>query len=145
MTLEELLLREEIKDLKARYCRFLDTKDWNGMESLFTKDFVLDVAEAGEPAVGRDAALVKIKWAVSNARTTHHVHSPEIKITGENSASAIWAMQDRVVWAEGKSPIPPVHAITGWGHYHEHYRKELEVWKIASVRLTRLNVEQEIS
>jgi len=143
MTLEELTAREEIKELKARYCRFLDTKDWTGMESLFTPDLVLDVEDVGEASHGRDAVLKQIKWSVTDAKTAHQVHSVEITLTGPDSAEAIWAMQDRVIWAEGKSPIPPVQAITGWGHYHERYVRVDKTWKIASLRLTRLTVETE--
>ena len=39
---------ESIKQLKARYCRYLDTKDWARWRDLFTDDFVGDTTEAGE-------------------------------------------------------------------------------------------------
>ena len=34
--IERYLALEEIKQLKARYFRYLDTKNWSGMESLIT-------------------------------------------------------------------------------------------------------------
>jgi hypothetical protein len=48
-------------------------------------------------------------------------------------------MQDVVVWPEGVArPIPGVHSLTGFGHYHETYSLVAGEWRIASLRLTRL-------
>ena len=39
-------------------------------------------------------------------------------------------------------PGLPVVTITGWGHYHEEYRKEADgKWRVASFRLTRLRTD----
>ncbi len=143
--LEELLAREAVKDVKARYCRFLDTKDWEGFGNLFTDDAVLDVKEdtGADPFHGREALVDQVRAAVTHAKSTHHVHSPEIAFDGPDAADVIWAMQDRVVWAEGKSPIPPVTAITGYGHYRERYVRRDGLWRIASLKLARLNVEMQ--
>jgi ketosteroid isomerase-like protein len=136
---------EAIRLLKARYCRLLDTKDWAAFTDLFTDDAVLDVtADTGQPPfVGRTVVVATIQAAVANARTAHQVHSPEIEING-NGATAIWAMQDRVIWDAGRSPIPPATGITGFGHYHEAYRRSEDgIWRIASLTLTRLIVEMD--
>jgi ketosteroid isomerase-like protein len=136
---------EAIKSLKARYCRLLDTKDWLGFTDLFADDAILDVtADTGQPPfVGQAAVISTIQVAVINARTAHQVHSPEIEING-NGATAIWAMQDRVIWDSGCSPIPPTTGITGYGHYHETYRRSEDgIWRIASLTLTRLIVEKD--
>ncbi|MDB5687056.1 MAG: hypothetical protein JWR77_1645 [Rhizorhabdus sp.] len=134
---------EEIRSVKARYCRFLDTKDWAGLTSIFTEDAVLDVREdtGMDPFVGRDLLIEQIRAAVIEAKSSHQVHTPEITLESATSARIIWAMQDRVVWNEGKSPIPGVVSITGYGHYHEHYVVQDGVWKIASLKLTRLHVD----
>ena len=42
-----LLEIEAIKQLKARYCRYLDTKDWQAWRSIFADDFVSDTSPAG--------------------------------------------------------------------------------------------------
>jgi SnoaL-like domain len=136
---------EAILTLKARYCRLLDTKDWAAFVDLFTEDAILDVtADTGQPPYhGRDALIATIQAAVANARTAHQVHSPEIIITGAH-VQAIWAMQDRVIWDAGHSPIPPSTGITGYGHYHELYRRGGDgTWRIASLTLTRLIVEMD--
>ncbi len=140
---EKLLALEDIRAVKARYCRFLDTKDWDGLAGLFTVDAILDVREdtGQEPFVGRDVLIEQIRRAVIHAKSAHHVHSPEIELVSPDSARIIWAMQDRVVWDEGKSPLQGVRSITGFGHYHEGYVRQAGKWLIATLKLTRLYVE----
>ena len=40
--IEDLYEVEAIKQLKARYCRYLDTKDWDTWRTIFADDFVSD-------------------------------------------------------------------------------------------------------
>ncbi len=138
----ELLAREAIKEVKARYCRFIDTKDWPGYADLFTDDAILDVShDTGQPAFhGRSSILQVVEASVDGAVTTHHVHSPEIAFVSPDAADVIWAMQDRLIWQADKAP-PPGQALTGYGHYHEHYVRIGGDWKIAALKLTRLNLE----
>jgi uncharacterized protein (TIGR02246 family) len=132
-----------ISEVKARYCRALDTKDWAAYADVFTEDFELDTSAAGgppQPIRGRDAALRMIRSAVETARTAHQVHSPEIRRDGD-TAHVIWAMQDRVVWGEDRRPKMGYSGHTGYGHYHERYVRQDGRWRIAAQRLTRLHVD----
>ncbi|MET0251769.1 MAG: nuclear transport factor 2 family protein [Novosphingobium sp.] len=123
-----------ICELKARYCRFLDTKDWGAYAELFTEDLVLDTTGSGGTRTeGRDVAMALVRGSIEQTITTHHVHSPEIAVDGDE-ATAVWAMQDRNIWANGRS-------LLGFGHYHERYRRIDGAWRIAESRLTRLNME----
>lgn len=125
-----------IANLKARYCRLLDTKDWDGYGALFTDDVIIDTSAAGGPRFeGRDSALNTIRDSIGDAKTVHQVHSPEIEISGDK-AMGIWAMYDRVEWTNGRS-------LTGHGHYHEQYVRIAGEWRIAESRLTRLHVEMQ--
>jgi hypothetical protein len=132
-----------IGEVKARYCRMLDTKDWDGYADVFTEDFELDTSAAGGPGVirGRDAAVRMIRSSVGEARTAHQVHSPEITLDGD-TAQVIWAMQDRVVWGK-RRPAPNMLGHTGYGHYRERYVRKDGQWRIAAQRLTRLHVDFE--
>jgi len=132
---------DEIKDwialcnAKARYCRTLDTKDWDGFRDLFTEDYELDVSDGtGMPVIkGRDAAMAQVQSSILTAKTSHQVHTPEITLHGDE-AHAVWAMQDRVVWSPEKS-------LTGYGHYHERWVRQNGEWKIAALKLTRLHMD----
>lgn len=119
--LQRLLAIEEIRALKARYCRFLDTRNWDGFAALFTRDAEMDVSQdTGNPPVrGVDAILAQVRFAVDHAATSHQVHTPEIELDGPDDAHGTWAMQDRVVWQAGKAPLPGTVCITGYGQYHE--------------------------
>lgn len=141
--LQTLLTLEEIRAVKARYCRLLDSKDWNGFAALFTEDAVMDVSEdTGHPPItGIPAIIAQVRFAVDHAASSHQVHSPEITLEGRDLAHGLWAMQDRVVWQAGRLPIPGIGSITGYGQYHETYRCEGGVWKIAALRLSRFHVD----
>jgi SnoaL-like domain len=141
--LQMIFAENEIKGLKARYCRLLDTKDWAGLTLLFLEDAVLDVQQdTGNPPIhGRAAIVEQIRFAVIDAASSHQVHTPEITLANDDTAEGVWAMQDRVVWQPGKSPVPGVASITGYGQYHETYRKSDDGWKFASLKLTRFHVD----
>jgi hypothetical protein len=125
---------EAITQLKARYCRLLDAKDWTAWRGLFTDDFVGDTSEAGgTKIVGADAfvAFVRRNLGAPRRKTVHQVHAPEIELTSETTARGIWALEDFVRFAPGLD-------MHGYGHYHETYEKEGGRWHIRSSKLTRL-------
>ena len=128
-----------ISEVKARYCRLMDTKDWAGYAELFTDDYELDTSYAGGPPPirGREAAIAAVRSWIETAKTAHQVHSPEMKIEG-NVAHVIWAMQDRVIWGADRRPGPDMGGHVGYGHYHERYERKNGQWRIAALRLTRL-------
>jgi SnoaL-like domain len=134
--LQSVTDRLAIYELKARYCRTLDTKDWGAFRDLFTQTYELDVSQESGVAVikGRDEAMELIQSHILNATTAHQVHSPEIKIDGDE-AHGIWAMQDRVIFGPNRP------SITGYGHYHERYVRQNGQWKIAALKLTRLHID----
>lgn len=125
-----------ITQVKARYCRTLDTKDWESFTDLFTEDLVLEVPGA-EPLHGRDSAIAFIRESVGEARTAHQVHLPEIDLDGDE-ARVIWAMQDRNTWDPPKNGIS---TLRGYGQYHERYVRVDGVWKIAAQRLVYLQLD----
>lgn len=130
-----------ISQVKARYCRTLDTKDWQGYGDVFTDDIELDTRPSGGSLThGREAALAIVRSAVETATTSHHVHSPEIVVNGD-TADVIWAMQDRVVWGDDRKARMGNAGHTGFGHYHEHYVKQDGRWRIKKQILTRLHMD----
>lgn len=125
----------DICNLKARYCRCLDTKDWQGYAAVFADDAVLDTSPSGGLTIaGRDALVAYVRSSISeDTITTHHIHAPEIAIDGD-TATGIWAMQDRNIWPNGRK-------LLGFGHYHERYVRTADGWRIAESSLTRINME----
>jgi hypothetical protein len=125
---------EEIRQLKARYCRFLDAKDWAAWRTVFADDFSSDTTESGgQVIVGADqfVQVIRDRLGRRSQSTVHQVHSPEISLTSATTATGVWAMQDVVRLAPGLN-------LLGYGHYHETYEKVDGSWVIRTSRLTRL-------
>lgn len=81
---------------------------------------------------GRDDAVASVRRSLETAKTVHHVHMPELTLSGD-AATGIWPMQDHLVWADGRT-------MTGYGHYHDRYIRIDGAWRIAQSRLTRLHI-----
>jgi uncharacterized protein (TIGR02246 family) len=126
---------EMIKQLKARYFRTMDTKDWTAMRAVFTDDVVIDTTDSGGGVVsGADEFLEFLRGAIGEAVTVHHGHMPEIALTSATTATGVWAMADIVTWPDGTE-------LRGYGHYHEAYEKIDGEWRIRSSELTRLRMD----
>ena len=131
---------EAIRQLKARYCRFLDAKDAGGWRSVFADDVVvlLDMAVStggadpmtAPPVEGVDNFVPMVLGSLEGAATMHHCHTPEITLTSPDTAAGIWAMEDWIVFANGNE-------LHGAGHYHETYEKVDGAWVIKTLHLTR--------
>jgi len=125
---------EAIRQLKARYFRLMDTKQWEAWGEVFTADAVVEASPDPDQIFrGRAEIVASVSEALRGAVTVHHGHMPEIELTGRNRARGIWAMYDFV-------DLPQL-LLHGWGHYHEEYRREDGVWRIASTKLTRLRLD----
>jgi hypothetical protein len=124
-----------ITDIKAKYCRYLDTKQWDAWRELFVEDYVLEmVTDTGTSLVeGRDEAIASTKGFIQHLVTVHQVHMPEIVVDGD-TAIGIWPMQDRVI-------LGPDRSISGFGHYHDEFRRVDGLWKIARLKLVRLHLD----
>ena len=128
-TLREI---EAIKQLKARYCRLLDTKDWQAWRRLFADDFVSDTSPAGGKVItGADEFVAFTRRSLRNQPTVHQVHAPEIELTSPTTARGVWALEDVVRFGLGVN-------LRGYGHYTETYAKIDGVWVFTSSTLTRL-------
>lgn len=131
-----------ICETKARYCRCLDTKDWEGYADCFTPDFHLITPPDGS-YIGRDEALRYIRSCVETSRTVHQVHNPEISFDGPNAADVIWAMQDRNTWSDMRRKQMKCSGHVGYGHYHERYvRCQDGKWRIKSSKLSYLHMDR---
>ncbi|HYF47394.1 MAG TPA: nuclear transport factor 2 family protein [Acidimicrobiales bacterium] len=130
---------EAIKQLKARYFRFLDTKDWEAWAVVFATDALMEVPEADVVEHGREAIVSAVSAALEGTTTVHHGHMPEIELTGPDTARGIWAMFDHVEWPDAGDGGRV--GLQGYGHYHEEYVREDGEWRIAATRLVRLRAD----
>ena len=133
--IERLIAIEDIRNLCARRLRAMDEKRWADYEAMHAEDHVSDTY-GGEPAVGAKANTARLAEVLGHIASVHHAHTPEITITGPDTAEGIWAMEDMLFWTQGDE----AHWLHGFGHYHERYRKGPEGWQFVYRRLTRLRV-----
>jgi hypothetical protein len=129
-----LLEIESIKQLKARYCRHLDAKEWAAWRALFADDFVSEIVDtATRVVVGADEFVTYTRQTLGrpSQATVHHVHAPEISLTSPTTARGTWALHDVV-------RLIPMLTLRGHGHYDEKYVKADGQWRLQSSRLTRL-------
>jgi hypothetical protein len=141
-SMQKLIELEELKNLKASYFYFLDTKDWTSWLDLFAPNATLkwDSAssvngrdgQTGPVYTGRDQIEKHIVRGLDPAQTLHQGHTPLLELTSATTARGIWAMEDIVVRTDG--------SVHGFGHYRETYEKLHGQWKITSLHLTRLRV-----
>lgn len=131
---------EAIRQLKARYCRFLDAKDAERWRSVFSDDLVvlLDMAVStggadpmtAPPVEGVDNFVPMVLASLAGAATMHQCHTPEITLSSPETASGIWAMEDWIIFGDGRE-------LHGAGHYRETYEKQDGTWRIKTLHLTR--------
>jgi hypothetical protein len=133
-TLRRLSDIEEIKQLKARYFRYVDTKDWSAWRTVFADDAQLTID--GVTRTLDQWISVTRAW-LGDAVSAHAGHLPEIEITGPDTATGIWAMSDHIAWPDTE----PAQGMHGFGHYHEQYRRVDGRWLIHTLAVTRLRVD----
>ena len=143
---QRLLDLEQIRELKARYCRFIDTKQWQLLRSLFTDGARFEGFRAAPTGADADTFVRGVSTRLKDAISVHHCHTPEIVFTDASTARGIWAMMDYLEWP---SPVnlpeapeaPAARGFYGFGHYEEEYRKIGDDWKMHFLRLTRMRID----
>jgi len=134
-TLQQLSDLEDVRTLKHRYFRGIDTADASLLGTLFTADVSVDY-RGGNYRVslqGRDDMLEFLANSFhSGAIAMHHGHMPEITLTGANSAEGLWYLEDIFINLEQKT-----HTI-GSAIYRDHYRREGDRWLIARTEYDRV-------
>lgn len=120
--LEEI---EAIKQLKYRYFRFVDLKQWEDLEGCFIPDATSSYRGGKYSFQGARKIVGFIKGRMEGpALSMHHGHHPEIELTGPDSAKGIWALQDYVI--DLKANV----CFKGAGFYQDEYVKVDGQWKI---------------
>jgi len=134
MTIEELLEKEAIKELRILYSHYFDGKDLDGLVSLFTEDAVCEFGpEYGGDWVG------KTQIRENYARFTggegpefgvlHAVTNPWIRLVDESTAHGRWYLMDLRTTEGVENPL------ILFGIYDDLYRKIDGSWRIHRTRI----------
>ena len=138
--LQRLVAIEAIKQLKARYQRAVDTKDWELMASVLAPDARSVYSDGKYAFEGRDAIVKFLTDGLGSAevQSMHHAHTPEIEITSDTTAKGIWYLEDFVISARPSEGAPHGTVLHGTGIYHDDYVKIDGTWLILETGYERI-------
>lgn len=131
--LQQLFDYKEIIELKARFGRLADVKDWIGYRDVFSDDCEFDFG-GGMIVAGGQAGTDAIAAMLEGSVSVHRAYMPEIEFLGPDEAKGIWAVNDYIEWA----PDPATGGRAGqmgYGREYETYRKINGKWKISHWRM----------
>ena len=141
---------EDIRQLKARYWRGVDTRDDDLVRSILAENCVLDFRGCcTDPLTGTDHMPVmnmvirgRNAWNTGTldgqrSVTVHHGHQSEISVADARTATGIWSFTDRFFMPAGS----PFSRFTGYGYYHDRYERTDGRWLLAATRIERIRVE----
>ncbi|QIX26506.1 nuclear transport factor 2 family protein [Nocardioides sp. JQ2195] len=121
-----------IEQLKYRYFRAGDTRNWGLLEATLDPDIRASYGNGLE--FDSAAELVEtVRKAMDNSRlTVHFAHHPEIDVDGDE-ASGTWLLRFRSVQKANRQ------LVEGAGIYTDEYRRGADgTWRISRTMLERL-------
>ncbi|WP_235734701.1 nuclear transport factor 2 family protein [Nocardioides alcanivorans] len=133
----DLVAIESIRQLKYRYFRTLDNKQWDQFGDCLAEDIRADY---GTKAMGKplhfesraEVVAYMAKHMTDSLATMHVAQHPEITVDGD-TASATWAFEDTVIASHYNC------LIRGAGYYTDTYRLDADgQWRITSTEYERL-------
>lgn len=124
---------EQIRQLKARYFRALDSKEWALMESCLAEDCIACYDGGKYSFSGREQIVTFFRSWMDDPQLIfmHHGHHPEITVTNADNATGIWYLQDKVINLHKQT------TLHGAGFYHDRYVKVNHQWFIAETGYQR--------
>lgn len=127
---------EEIRQVKYRYLRCVDTKLWDEIGDTFTENATVDYGTMayGKPLKlqGRDAIVAFFRETLGpQILTVHAAGQPEITVDGD-TATGIWSFTDTVIATEYRM------VVTGAAFYHDRYERGADGrWRISHTGYVR--------
>jgi hypothetical protein len=130
--------RAALEQLKATYFNNVDSKNWLALRQLFAPNAKIDTTGSLGPYFpNRDIFVGFTALTLSLLNTRHLGYDPQIDLTSDTTASAVWTMQDRL-------SVAGLITIHGYGHYTDRYEKVDGEWRVTHSKLTRTAFELEL-
>jgi hypothetical protein len=153
--MQDLLDIEALKQLKARYVRLLDARDWPAWRALFTPDATFESPVTLGTPLTLDDFVERVRANPIVLGSMHQAYLPEIEIAGD-SARGLWAMSSIHPPEDFSAHWPEVFGGRGahsdeyvallerlfsresfifqsYGYYRDEYRRTDDGWRISSL------------
>ena len=133
----DLTAIEEIRQLKYRYFRTLDMKEWDDFGDCLAEDVVARYGtQAMDKPLHYDNRADVVEFMAGNLGpgiiTIHIASHPEIVVDGDR-ATGSWGFEDTVIVPDFKV------LIRGGGYYKDEYRKDADgKWRISATKYERI-------
>ncbi len=121
---------EAIRQLKYRYWRHLDCKEWEALAALFTADATVCYSAGRYEFAGVEAIIGFLRDALGGEHppvTIHHGQHPEITLTGPDSATGIWALYNYMF------NVAQNRAVRIGAYYEDRYVRLGGTWKLQHI------------
>ncbi len=124
---------DAIAQLKYRYLRGVDTKDWDLLAATLTPDAVARYGGGVHTVTGRDeiVAFLRSRLEADSVHTSHRVSHPELDAAGPDRATGRWALDDVVLDTQHR------FQLVGAAWYGDTYVRTDAGWQIAETGYTR--------
>ena len=125
---QEISDRIEIQDLLTRYCKAIDEKDWNLLDTCFTPDAQVDYTSSGGIAGKYPEAREWLGKALAIFPVTlHQISNSEVALDGDE-ATARTMVHNPMGF---KNPDDSMHVFIVWAFYEDELVRTGEGWRIA--------------
>jgi hypothetical protein len=134
MELTDLLEIHEIEQLKYRYLRGVDLKDWDTLEDCFIEDATASYGGGVMSYSGRSAIMdfLRASLGATSMLTSHKCHHPEIRLIPPDRAEGMWGLDDYVI--DQRFGV----TIRGAAYYQDSYVKVADGWRISHTGYKRV-------
>ena len=139
LSLQQISDRIEVEDLLERYTSCIDAKDWNGLDSVFAPDAILDYSSSGGPPAG---PYPEVKAWLQRAlaifpMTQHMIGKSRISIDSDTAQcrSIFYNPMGMPTDADGKftpdvAGAAGLHTFVVGGFYNDTCRRTPDGWRI---------------
>lgn len=134
LTLDSYLEIEQIRQLKYRYFRALDTHDWALFESCLAEEVSTALDNGKYSFNGRAAFVAGIRALMDKPSllSKHQGHHPEIELLAPDRAKGTWYLEDQVLDLDGS------WMVHGTALYQDEYIKRDGAWQILATGYRRV-------
>jgi hypothetical protein len=115
---------EEIKQLKYRYLRTLDLKQWDEFTAVFVPEATGEYGDGLTFTSRKELVGYMRENPVPSVISMHHRHHPEITVDGD-TATGTWYLEDQVIVPEQR------FVLEGAAFYSDRYLRTGEGWRIS--------------